>query len=480
MSVTVTLWSFAKDSNSTAQPTATGTGFTCNVLTPADITAPVIELSGTDLTGYNYAYIASFHRYYFVEGITYDKGLWRLSLKCDVLATYKSAIGAASLYVLRSASASDGTVQDNYYPPLASVTKRHQEQAVSGIPGYAKKVDDADYRWYGYEGGYVVLNIAGTETAGATSLILMTTWDFRRLIGALYTAIDGFQLADVVKNVVQKFGGNPQELINSALWMPWPFNGDDYLQVKIGGWSAEDYSDPDDPLTPVPINGLYIDSPVYEMTNFSFTINKHPQAATRGAYLNLTPYTSYILGVPGCGVITLDSSKLINETSITIKRTIDAFTGQYTVNVVSTSGGQILAHLTGQVGVPISLRGSNNATNVVGEILDTTSKAITGDVIGTVTAGIGTVMDMAEGTPTSTGMGGGFSEILGKPIWLDTLHYAIAAEDNTHNGRPLMDTRTISTLSGFVMVQKGDVPISGTSAEADEIRSLLEGGFYYE
>jgi hypothetical protein len=66
------------------------------------------------------------------------------------------------------------------------------------------------------------------------------------------------------------------------------------------------------------------------------------------------------------------------------------------------------------------------------------------------------------------------------PIRLDTTFYRITNWDNTHNGRPLMQTRTISTLSGFIMVQKGDVPIAGTSQEADEIRSLLEGGFYYE
>ena len=66
------------------------------------------------------------------------------------------------------------------------------------------------------------------------------------------------------------------------------------------------------------------------------------------------------------------------------------------------------------------------------------------------------------------------------PIRLDTTFCRITSWDDTHNGRPLMQTRTISTLSGFIMVQKGDVPIAGTSQEADEIRSLLEGGFYYE
>ena len=216
------------------------------------------------------------------------------------------------------------------------------------------------------------------------------------------------------------------------------------------------------------------------MTDITFLIHKHPQAAARGAYLNLSPYTSYIMGIPGCGVVTLDGAKLLNETSIKVKRTIDAFTGQYTVDIVTTSGEQILAHLSGQMGVPISLRGANNADKVAGDIIQTVGAAVSGNVIGALGAYIGTVMDMAQGTPTSSGMGGGFSEILGRPIWMDTIYHNITAEDNTHNGRPLMENRKISTLSGFIMVQKGDIPISGTSTEAKQIKQLREGGFYYE
>ena len=474
---TVSLWSFAKDSNSTKQPTGTGTQFSCNILTPSDIIAPTVEISANDLTGYNYAYIPAFHRYYFIEGITFDSGLWRLALQCDVLATYKTVIGQQTLYVIRAAGASNGAIQDNMYPPLADVTKRHQYQLPSeGIPGYQRLPGETEYTDLGYRGGYIVLNVAGVGTAGATTLILMTTSDFRDLVSLLYTSIDGFQLSDVIKNVVQKFGGNPQELINGAMWVPFPFRGDNYDTVKIGGWEAVDSS-----TTPATtIRGLYIDDPVYEMSDLIFLIHKHPQAAARGSYLNLSPYTSYIMGIPGCGVVTLDGAKLLNETSINVKRTIDAFTGQYTVDIVTTSGEQILAHLSGQMGVPISLRGANNADKVAGDIIQTAGAAVSGNVIGALGAYIGTVMDMAQGTPTSSGMGGGFSEILGRPIWMDTIYHNITAEDNTHNGRPLMENRQISTLSGFIMVQKGDIPISGTSTKAEQIKQLLEGGFYYE
>lgn len=43
-----------------------------------------------DLSSYNYAYIEAFHRYYYITDITMVRtGLWRLSMRVDVLMTYK-------------------------------------------------------------------------------------------------------------------------------------------------------------------------------------------------------------------------------------------------------------------------------------------------------------------------------------------------------------------------------------------------------
>ena len=479
MAYTVKLGTFAKNIESTAQPTTTGWAeYNVTLKNGADISNPQLEISAAWNTVKDYNYAVMMGRYYWIVG----KNMLRenfcvLDLKVDVLATYKTEIGSSSLYILRSSASSNGNVQDNLYPPTADVTKHHQYQVPSeGIPGYQRLPGESTYTFLGYNGGYVVLNVSGTGTAGATTLILLTTDAFRDLIALLYTAINGFQISDVVKNVVQKFGGNPQELINGAMWMPFAFRGDNYGIVKIGGWEAK-YPEVNPTTT---VNGLYIDDPVYDMSDITFNINKHPQAATRGAYLNLSPYTSYIMGIPGCGVVTLDASKLINETSIKVKRTIDAFSGQYTVDVVTSSGNQIIAHLSGQIGVPISLRGANNSDKVAGDIIQTLGAAVSGNVIGAVGGYIGTIMDMAGGTPTSSGMGGGFSEILGRPIWLDTIHYSIVDEDNARNGRPLCQVTTPATLGGFMIAQKGDVVMAGPLPEHEEVKRYLETGFFYE
>lgn len=54
---------------------------------------PEILIEHTNPTGYNYAYIPEFNRYYFINEFTSVRnGLWRVRLAVDVLETYKTQI----------------------------------------------------------------------------------------------------------------------------------------------------------------------------------------------------------------------------------------------------------------------------------------------------------------------------------------------------------------------------------------------------
>ena len=463
---TVRLWSFAKDSNSTKQPTGNGTQFSCNILTPSDIIAPTVEISANDLTGYNYAYIPAFHRYYFIEGITFDSGLWRLALQCDVLATYKTVIGQQTLYVIRAAGAFDGEIRDSYYPPTGDV--EYYSESEPSFPGYD------------YSNGVYVLNVMGTETTGASTLYQLTPDNFRKLIEELYTDINGFQLSDVVSSVVQKFGGNPTELISGALWFPTSFTfvSSTDIPIKVGGWSSTNAV------------GRKINNPVGYLPGFNPTIRAHPQVA-RGRYLNLAPYSKYELYIPACGIINLDTSELMGINKIYVTRHVDAFTGRMSC-IVQTDPDNVgdpnhyLAVIEGQWGVPLSLSGTNNGGNfisgaiaTIGAVAGAIATGGASAIIGAAAAGINTIAGAIGSAPSNCSTGGAIVA-MEEPMRLDTTFYYITGEDNTHNGRPLMQTRQINTLSGFIMVQKGDIPISGTSTEAEQIKQLLEGGFYYE
>lgn len=59
----------------------------------SSIIKPVILVEGVSFNAYNYAYIPSFDRYYFIKEITnYRNNLWILELECDVLMSFKSSI----------------------------------------------------------------------------------------------------------------------------------------------------------------------------------------------------------------------------------------------------------------------------------------------------------------------------------------------------------------------------------------------------
>lgn len=467
---TVTLWTFTKKVDSTAQPSGTGTDFSCNILTPADITAPLVEITASaDLTAYNYAYISNFHRYYWIEGISFDKGIWILSLAVDVLATYKTQIGAQSLYVLRAASSYDGDVSDNYYPMTSDIV--YSSQAESPFPGYT------------YATGCYVLNIMGTQddnqTVSASTLWQLTPTNFAELVRELYTDIDGFQLGDMVKSVVKKFGGNPTQLISGCMWFPADFmSGGTDKHITIGSWTS---------TTAV---GKLVTQPIMSLPGFNPTIAAHPQVS-KGRYLNLAPYSKYQLYVPGAGIINLDTTELRGINQIYVTRHVDAMTGRMFC-IVQTDPDSVadpyhyLAAIEGQWGVPISLSGGSNGSSIVGGAISTLG-AIAGAIatggasaiIGAVTAGIGTITGAAGTSPSNCSTGGALVSML-EPMRLDTTFYKITSWDDSHNGRPLMQLKTISSLSGFIMVQKGDVPIPGTSAEAERIKTFLEGGFFYE
>lgn len=69
-----------------------------NLRRGVDISAPVLRLQlAVDLSGYNYAHIPDFSRYYFIrniQSITYN--IWELHLECDVLESFKADILASS------------------------------------------------------------------------------------------------------------------------------------------------------------------------------------------------------------------------------------------------------------------------------------------------------------------------------------------------------------------------------------------------
>ena len=88
-----------------------------NLRDECSITSPSILVESTSLVNYNYCYIPEFKRYYFISDIvSVRNNLWRVSLKCDVLESFKSDILNSSCIVNKQQNQSySNNIDDGSY-----------------------------------------------------------------------------------------------------------------------------------------------------------------------------------------------------------------------------------------------------------------------------------------------------------------------------------------------------------------------------
>lgn len=94
MSFSIVLMNNRQELNKISKTPATVLTLNGNLKEETSIVDPqiIIEYNGA-LTNVNYAYIASFARYYFINDIeSIANKLWRVSMHCDVLKTYSEGI----------------------------------------------------------------------------------------------------------------------------------------------------------------------------------------------------------------------------------------------------------------------------------------------------------------------------------------------------------------------------------------------------
>lgn len=466
------LGTFKKHENSTAQPVTTSWAeFSITLKEGADLTSPVITIAAdiTDILSYNYATLLG--RYYFIRAKNMLRsGYSVLSLDLDLLATFKSDIGGTSMYVTRSSAASDGNIVDNFYPTTGEI----------------KHFKSADVNWNSssvdYANGFFIVNVFGTSTAGTSTLWKLSPANFKLLINDLYTQLNGFQPADVESAIMKLIDGSPEKLVSSAMWFPsyCNFNAGALENVKVGGWIST-------------AQGQVIINPVSAYNVSSLVIPKHPQAATRGDFLNLSPFSTYELHVPCFGSVNIDTTAIYNNNVLQVAIRYDALSGQGNAyaNISFEDGGtwyqKTIARLTAQIGVTIPLHGQSNGASVVTGAVNTIGHAITGAlagnvagaIIGGITGAIGTSMTALTGASCSLGSGG-MAMLDNRATAIESTHLYICDEDNANNGRLYCKIASPSSLTGYMIVQKGLVEISGTEDEENRLNRMLESGFYYE
>ncbi len=466
MAFNVRLWSFNKKFNSTARPADNeSVVYNCVVKDGTQIARPIIELDlglVTDPSDYNYARIGYFDRYYFIDEWVFKDGLWTASMHTDVLATFKTQIGNASLYVLRASAESDGRVIDNLYPCKVNCSY------------------DKDVLTYPYNDAcYVVGCVSKTGGIGSITYYVLTQNNITDLVNALLTDVittqNGFNTSDA-SFALQQSIVDPIQYIKSCVLIPYPATDLTTfplpLNVEVFGWTFPN------------VTGLGLLVPRVEKT-YTFTVKKHPDTNARGNYVNVAPYTKAVLSFPPFGTFDIDTTVICDATTITCTVILDPTTGDATLRVVAN--GIILNELKTQMGVPIQLSQVTRdyvggAVSAVSGIAGAVGDFITGNVAGgisSIASGVGNAINSLAPREQSMGSNGTFASYRFAPE-LDFQFFRPVDDDNTHHGRPLCKMRQPKNIPGYLLIQDGDIGTVGFESENQQIQAMLEAGFYYE
>lgn len=459
MGITINLYSFSKKANSTSIPYNEGSSYDCVIKEPCGILSPKIKLNIglSNPSSFNYAYISSFARYYFIREWIFEEGLWVASLEVDVLASWKSSIGGSTCYVLRSSQSFNGDIIDTTYPAKYLTTYEESQAESPWI------TDDI-------ENGMFVVGVAGQ----ATTYYLFTKNGLDLFFSYLFSDLYAKDLTTNWSIVFTELKAqcDPLQYIASVMWIPFHTTGTSVDTIRVG-W------------VDVPCTGWRVDGSGLRYGQNDWELRKHPQANDRGNYLNSAPFSTYSLFYPPWGLINLDASLLANSRDISVIWGVDLRTGQGTLTV---AGGELhtTSWIHSQVGVNYQVSqvvnkgfGLGNLISGFASIPSGLLSANYGGVIANTTSAIGSALSSKIPSATTIGSSGGLESLRGIPA-LQYEFKELVNEDLDHRGRPLCENVRIDHLNGYIMVADADISVPSTLEEQNAIRSYMEGGFFFE
>lgn len=463
MAFNIILFSYSKPDNSTRFPSG-GDTYPCLAVEPMSVINPSISFNQGNAwnpTAYNYAYIPDFRRYYWVGDWTCTTGRWYTSLTVDPLASWKSEILSLDEYVIRSASKHDGTIIDSMYP----ATTQLRNVISTSNPWPATTLDT----------GTFVLGMIGnpagaTGGTGGVKYYVARSNQMNALMNKMLASTEWIGSVEELSDNLLKCLVNPTQYITSVMWFPiepWETGSE---QVWAGWWN-----------TLVSI-APYKNAPL--MGGSLGVVPTHPQAS-RGSYLNKSPYTTITIEFPPFGRISLDPDIFTSGTDVRYQILLDPISGMATLQIYAGSIGNGIM-LQAKIGVSLSVGQSNSS--IAGALGSVYSRA--SDVAGSLKNGldqtifkaagaIGDAVHTVAGDVNMLGYVGGV-ESYKLPATMVTRHRYVVESDTMHLGKPLCQKVKLSSLSGFTQVKNFDSNIGCTSTEHEMIKRYLEEGIFIE
>lgn len=499
MSITVTFLSFTKRENSTKTPTASqissGLNLSCTLIDDTSIMNPTFKIQAEgSFRNYNYCYVSHFNRYYFITDIRSYQNFWHVSCSCDVLASYKSAIGSGSHYVLRSASESDGNLTDSMYPAKIAANEFNNSPATDLLDWSSS---------YSYVVGIVGNTDNSSYQVGSMVYYHMDAVAFNGFMTFLMDNIDDWcDLSGEYSEGVEKALINPMQYIKTCIALPIdpPEASSSSTIIKLGYYEIT--------MSSGSKIKRVLRSNLVASEGTTISVHKHPQAATRGNYLNCQPFSEYTLHFDPWGDIPIDPALLQENDSIQINLIFDLTNGLCRLRVGGDSSHASDVFFIGstQVGVNVNLSQiyvdglaqtkveTNAVFSMMSGMAGIVGAGLSGNIPGAVSGVINNLNTATNGIqdatrlnyPVVSGIGSSGSFITLSAInnltrcFLKHKYYEIVDENNAEIGRPLCKVKQINTLSGFIVCSGADCQITGTQEEAIKVNGYMNTGFFYE
>lgn len=496
MSFSVTFYRFSKKSNSTARPSGSGTSYDCVGKLPLSMTAPRIQLklesgAGANPTAWNYAYVQAFGRYYHVTEWTNMGQLWEAALSVDALASFKNQIGTCSLYTYRSSYTFNRNVTDTLYPMTA---QQNHHNILLSRPWTVDGDSDAGS---GTANTYTV--ICTVIGAHGTKYYAMTTANWEKVASYIYTNKyyeDTLGTFGALTYTEAKVAINPANYIRNLYLIPMPL-GLTRWRVHTQG-NASSYIEVGLALVPDPDQASTLEAyllPDTGLMSWTETIQipsamRHPQSATRGEWLNLSPYSTYEVFYPPFGIIPLDASEIAHAGYLSFTLSIDPRICQCMLEIKANyptgTESTIIYRSTASCGVSIPLSGAiptgselGRAMVAVQDMFSASSNPNPVSALSGIAGAYANALHRVQPHVSSTGGPGSSANLYGSPV-LHTTHFYVSPDDNAGRGRPLMDVRQVSSIPGFIVADPDELSVSCSKSELTEIQAAVRNGFFYE
>ncbi len=473
MAINVTFYTFNKKKNSTLLPTG-GTSFSCNLKDGCGVLAPQILLDTGNPSSYNYAHIPLFGRYYYVRDWFYNAGLWTASLAIDPLASWRDGIAAGSYYCTRCyngllRTTTQQSIADATYPGTAEVTIK---QALAASP-WAKSLNT---------GCYVISTMSNDNNGiGGMSTYVLTATQFGALKNFMfsspaYLGIDDTELSEGM----QKMAYNPGDYILSAMWLPLQAPTDGSTTVKFGWWDSG-------------ISASRIGETGVAEATVEFAIDKHPQSLNEAGgsneyrYLNGAPYSKFHLYAPPFGEIELCPNDFLMDKKISCLVTIDAISGDGTMQIVSNNGviGAASAHCAVDINLgAVVVNASDILSGGIGSAIGKAFNFGIGAVSSWIGGGdVGDVFESGYAALSSHVLGskgGGFAAFVTGFWRIIEAFTNVTTPAPEEFGYPYCGVISPSVATGYYKMRNPHLEIAATDVEINQIVAEMEAGFFYE